>query len=121
MSIQLKPEFLGDLKLVVNVEQGIVNAHFITQNQVTASLIQDRLPELKQALNDPGISWQNLSVSSGAGQGNHQGAFSQSQQNMNQSQTQYDYGYPDTGSDVRPRYPRPISGWVQERSTTSSK
>ncbi len=94
MSIQLKPEFLGDLKLVVDVEQGVVNAHFITQNQATASLIQARLPELKQALNDQGISWQHLSVSSGADQGNNQGAFSQSQQN--QSQTQYDYGYEDS-------------------------
>jgi flagellar hook-length control protein FliK len=105
MRIQLKPEWLGDLKLVVDVEQGVVNAHFITQNQVTASLIQDRLPELKQALNDQGISWQHLSVSSGTGQGNHQGASSQSQQNMNQSQTQYDYGYPDTDSDVPPTMP----------------
>ena len=104
MSIQLKPEWLGDLKLVVNVEQGVVNAHFITQNQVTASLIQDRLPELKQALNDQGISWQHLSVSSGADQGN-QGASSQSQQNLNQSQSQYDYGYPDTDSDVPPTIP----------------
>ncbi len=100
MRIQLKPEWLGDLKLVVDVEQGVVNAHFITQNQVTASLIQARLPELKQALNDQGISWQHLSVSSGAGQGSNQGTSSQSQQNMNQSQTQYDYGYPDTESDA---------------------
>jgi flagellar hook-length control protein FliK len=105
MRIQLKPEFLGDLKLVVDVEQGVVNAHFITQNQVTASLIQARLPELKQALNDQGISWQHLSVSTGADQGNHQGASSQSQQNMNQPQSQYDYGYPDTDSDVPPTMP----------------
>jgi flagellar hook-length control protein FliK len=106
MKIQLKPEFLGDLKLVVDVEQGVVNAHFITQNQVTASLIQARLPELKQALSDQGISWQHLSVSSGADQGNHQSASSQSQQNMNQSQSQYDYGYTDnTDSDVQPTIP----------------
>jgi flagellar hook-length control protein FliK len=106
MSIQLKPEWLGDLKLVVDVEQGVVNAHFITQNQVTASLIQARLPELKQALNDQGISWQHLSVSSGAGQGSNQGASSQSQQNLNQSQTQYDYGSGDsTDSDAPPTIP----------------
>jgi flagellar hook-length control protein FliK len=106
MRIQLKPEFLGDLKLVVDVEQGVVNAHFITQNQVTASLIQARLPELKQALNDQGISWQHLSVSSGGEQSNHQGASSQSQQNMNQSQAQYDYGYGNSpDSDVPPTIP----------------
>jgi flagellar hook-length control protein FliK len=112
MRIQLKPEWLGDLKLVVEVEQGVVNAHFITQNQVTASLIQARLPELKQALNDQGISWQHLSVSSEAAQDNHQGASSQSQQNMNQSQTQYDYGYGDSpDSDVQPTIPM-VSQWA---------
>jgi flagellar hook-length control protein FliK len=112
MRIQLKPEFLGDLKLVVEVEQGVVNAHFITQNQVTASLIQARLPELKQALNDQGISWQHLSVSSEAAQDNHQGASSQSQQNMNQSQMQYDYGYGDSpDSDVQPTMPM-VSQWA---------
>jgi flagellar hook-length control protein FliK len=106
MRIQLKPEFLGDLKLVVNVEQGVLNAHFITQNQVTASLIQTRMPELKQALNDQGISWQHLTVSSEAGQDNRQGASYQSQQNTGQSQTQSDYGYEDsTDSNVPPTIP----------------
>ena len=106
MSIQLKPEFLGDLKLVVQVEHGIVNASFIAQNQATANLIADKLPELRQALNDQGISWQHLNVSSGGGQGNYQGASSQSQQNMGQAQAQYDYGYPDnTDSDVQPVIP----------------
>jgi flagellar hook-length control protein FliK len=105
MSIQLKPEWLGDLKLVVNLDQGIVNAHFIAQNQITAGLIQSRLPELKQALNDQGISWQHLSVSSGGSQGNQQGS-SQSQQNTGRTQAQYDYGSgssPD--NDVQPIIP----------------
>ena len=106
MSIQLKPEFLGDLKLVVQVEHGIVNANFITQNQATASLIAARLPELRQTLNDQGISWHNLNVSSGGSQGNYQGASSQSQQNMSQAQAPYDYGYADnTDSDMQPTIP----------------
>ncbi len=106
MSIQLKPEFLGDLKLVVQVEHGIVNANFITQNQATASLIAARLPELRQTLNDQGISWHNLNVSSGGSQGNYQGASSQSQQNMSQARAPYDYGYADnTDNDMQPAIP----------------
>jgi flagellar hook-length control protein FliK len=111
MSIQLKPEFLGDLKLVVQVEHGIVNASFIAQNQTTASLIAAKLPELRQTLSDQGISWHNLNVSSGGGQGNYQGASSQSQQNMGQAQAHYDYGYPDnTDSDVQPTMPIAYQG-----------
>jgi flagellar hook-length control protein FliK len=106
MSIQLKPEFLGDLKLVVQIEHGIVNASFIAQNQTTASLIAAKLPELRQTLSDQGISWHNLNVSSGGGQGNNQGASSQSQQNMGQAQAQNDYGYPDnTDSNAQPTIP----------------
>ena len=116
MRIQLKPEFLGDLKLVVDVEQGVLNAHFITQNQVTASLIQARLPELKQALNDQGISWQHLTVSSEAGQSNHQGASSQSQQNTGQSQTQTDYVYDDSSDSNAPSTTPAIYQWADTGS-----
>jgi len=99
MSIQLKPEFLGDLKLVVEVEHGIVNARFVAQNQATANLIAARLPELRQALNDQGVSWQHLSVSCNAGQGNSQGASDQSQQQTGQSPLQFAAGY-DGGAGI---------------------
>jgi flagellar hook-length control protein FliK len=97
LSIKLKPEFLGDLNIVIEVERGSINAHFAANNPATANLIAARLPELRQALSDQGISWQHLSVSSsggqGGGQGSHQGASSQfsfqSQQNMTQPGIQY--------------------------------
>jgi flagellar hook-length control protein FliK len=112
ISIQLKPEYLGNLKLVVDVEQGIVNAHFIAQNQATASLIQSRLPELKQALNNQGISWQRLNVSSG-GQGNQQGASSQSQQqDTGQVEAPYDYGYTDNADSEAPLMTPAIYQWT---------
>jgi flagellar hook-length control protein FliK len=102
MSIQLKPESLGELKLVVQVAHGVISANFIAQSQATANLIAAKLPELKQALNDQGISWQNLNVTSDGSQGSNQQASSQSQQNTEQAQTQYNYGYQDaTDSDVQ--------------------
>jgi flagellar hook-length control protein FliK len=103
MKIRLKPEFLGDLNLVVRVERGVVNAHFIAQNQDTANLIQNQLPELKQALDDQGISWQHLSVSSGGSQGGHQGASGQAQQHAGQFYPQPAYGCEgDAGLDEPP-------------------
>lgn len=62
LSISLKPEYLGELKLVITVEQGIVNAHFLAQNQLTANLIDSQLPDLKQSLSQQGVSWQEVTV-----------------------------------------------------------
>jgi flagellar hook-length control protein FliK len=63
LSISLKPEYLGELKLVITVEHGIVNAHFLAQNQMTANLIDSQLPDLKQSLSQQGVSWQDVTVS----------------------------------------------------------
>ncbi len=106
MSIQLKPDFLGDLKLVVEVEHGIVNAHFVAQNQTTANLIAARLPELRQALNDQGVSCQQLNVSCGGGQGSSQGASSQSQQQLSQPQMQFVSGYDGSAANNGPPAPQ---------------
>ena len=81
LSISLKPEFLGELKLVISVEKGIVNAHFLAQNQLTANLIDSQLPELKQSLSQQGISWQQVTVSLDNG-----GSGTQSQQGLYQRQ-----------------------------------
>ena len=81
LSISLKPEYLGNLKLVISVENGIVNAHFLAQNQLTANLIDSQLPELKQSLSQQGISWQQVTVSLESG-----GSGTQSQQGMYQRQ-----------------------------------
>ena len=81
LSISLRPEYLGELKLVISVEKGIVNAHFLAQNQLTANLIDSQLPELKQSLSQQGISWQQVTVSLDNG-----GSGAQSQEGMYQSQ-----------------------------------
>lgn len=61
--LQLKPEFLGHLDLTISVEKGLVHAHFVAENSAVAGLIEGRLQELRQSLEQQGISWQQLSVS----------------------------------------------------------
>lgn len=72
LRLQLNPDFLGHLKLVIRVENGVVHAHFIAENQITASLIQGQMQDLRQCLEQQGISWQQISVAVG-GQDSFQG------------------------------------------------
>jgi flagellar hook-length control protein FliK len=79
MKIQLQPDFLGEVKLIVTVEHGVVNAQFLAQSHLTASLIQSHLPELKQTLSSNGISWQQLSVTQDSSQSRYGSGSPQSQ------------------------------------------
>jgi hypothetical protein len=63
LRLQLKPEVLGHLDIVVKVEKGLAHAHFIAENAAVAKIIQGYLPELRQSLEQQGVSWQQLSVS----------------------------------------------------------
>lgn len=83
LNISLKPEYLGELKLLITVEHGIVNAHFLAQNQMTANLIDSQLPDLKQSLSQQGITWQEVTVSVDAGS-----TSSQSEQGAEQGMNQ---------------------------------
>jgi len=65
LRLQLNPDFLGQLKLVIRVENRVVRAHFIAENQITASLIEGQMQDLRQCLEQQGISWQELSVAVG--------------------------------------------------------
>lgn len=66
MKINLKPEFLGKLELVVTFKDGLLHAHFIAEKPVVANLIETRLPELRQSLEQRGFSWHQVSVSVGS-------------------------------------------------------
>ena len=72
LRLQLNPDFLGHLKLVIRVENGVIHAHFIAENQITASLIEGQMQDLRQCLEQQGISWQQISVAVG-GQDSFQG------------------------------------------------
>lgn len=60
--IQLKPEHLGELKIRVAVEQGVVSAEFVAESQAVKSLIEANLPELRSALQDMGSTVSELAV-----------------------------------------------------------
>lgn len=83
LSISLKPEYLGELKLMITLEHGIVNAHFLVQNQMTANLIESQLSDLKQSLSQQGVSWQEVTVSVDTGS-----ASAQSEQGAEQGMNQ---------------------------------
>ncbi|NPV28207.1 MAG: hypothetical protein HPY58_00855 [Firmicutes bacterium] len=78
LKIHLKPEFLGKLDLVISLEKGVLQARFLAENPAVANLIETRLPELRQSLEQHGISWQQVSVAVDS-QTNFQG-FSQTHQ-----------------------------------------
>lgn len=63
LKLHLKPEFLGELKLTISVNNGALHAHFTADNALVANMIEARLPELRQALAEHGASWQQVSVS----------------------------------------------------------
>ena len=60
--IQLKPEHLGELKIRVAVEQGVVSAEFVAESQAVKSLIEASLPELRTALQNMGSTVSELAV-----------------------------------------------------------
>lgn len=68
IKLKLKPEFLGHLKLNIRVVKGVVHAHFFAENPAAAGLIEGHLYDLRQSLEQQGISWQQLSVSVGGEQ-----------------------------------------------------
>ncbi|MGB4505022.1 MAG: flagellar hook-length control protein FliK [Syntrophaceticus sp.] len=63
LKLKLKPEFLGHLRLNIQVVKGVIHAHFIAENPLTAGLIETHLHDLRQSLEQHGISWQQLGVS----------------------------------------------------------
>ncbi|MGB9793138.1 MAG: flagellar hook-length control protein FliK [Thermacetogeniaceae bacterium] len=93
IKLHLKPEFLGNLKLMISVDNGTLHARFTADNALVANLIEARIPELQQALADHGISWHQISVSvdaqSSAFASSHQNNF---QNNGSGSQNPYTYG-----------------------------
>jgi flagellar hook-length control protein FliK len=55
LKIDLKPEFLGRLTIKVMVEEGVVTARFIAENQQVRHLLENNLPALRQNLEAQGL------------------------------------------------------------------
>lgn len=63
MTIQLKPEHLGNLLLTVATQKGSVTAHFVAENASVKEAIEMNLFQLKTTLEQQGINVDEIEVS----------------------------------------------------------
>jgi flagellar hook-length control protein FliK len=73
--IQLEPPELGKLKIALVLEGGRVHARIIAESAEVGALIQNHLPELKQALQSHSLELDTVRVDVNSG-GGEQGDFS---------------------------------------------
>lgn len=84
--IQLKPDHLGEMKIKLSMERGIMVAEFIVQNQAVREVIASQLPQLQTALQDQGTQMADVSVSIGLGnKGQDDEGHSRSKQQQGQN------------------------------------
>ncbi|OGO78888.1 MAG: hypothetical protein A2Y23_03050 [Clostridiales bacterium GWB2_37_7] len=65
MIMKLEPESLGKLNLKLVVENGLITAKFIAESQQVKEVLESSFNQLKDALQEKGVSVQSLSVSVG--------------------------------------------------------
>jgi flagellar hook-length control protein FliK len=68
MTIQLKPEHLGELTLKVAVNNGVVSASFHSDNAEVRGIIEASLQQLKQEMSTQGIKVDHVGVYAGLGE-----------------------------------------------------
>ena len=83
--IELKPEHLGELKIKLSMERGIMVAEFVVQNQAVGEVIASQLPQLQTALQGQGTLMADVSVSIGLA---HKGPDDEGQPRSRQSSQQ---------------------------------
>lgn len=69
LKIDLKPEFLGRLTIKVMVEEGVVTARFIAENQQVKHLLETNLHTLRQNLESQGLRVDRAEVNVGLNNG----------------------------------------------------
>lgn len=84
MIMKLEPESLGKLNLKIVVEKGLVTAKFIAESLQVKEVLESSFNQLKDALQEKGISVQNFSVSVGqqGGDASSNQSFSQWKQSI---------------------------------------
>lgn len=65
MSLQLKPNNLGNLSMKIAVEKGIVIANIVAENQIVKEVLESNFNVLRDALNEKGFAISELNVSVG--------------------------------------------------------
>jgi flagellar hook-length control protein FliK len=66
MSMKLEPEHLGKLSLKIAIEKGVITAKFVAENQGVKQTIESNFNQLKDMLQEKGITVQSFSVSVGS-------------------------------------------------------
>ena len=67
--IQLKPEHLGEMKIKLSLERGIMVAEFVVENEAVREVIASQLPQLHTALQEQGANVGEMMVNLGFSQG----------------------------------------------------
>lgn len=62
MELQLNPESLGKINLSLVSKDGVMTAHFTTQNEVTKEAIESQMQILKDNLNSQGLKVESIEV-----------------------------------------------------------
>ena len=62
LTLQLNPENLGTVTVILSVHQGEVKAHIRTENQESAAVLQEQMAELKASLEAQGLKVKELDV-----------------------------------------------------------
>lgn len=60
--VQLKPKFLGNVRIEIDVEDSSLRAHFLVDNQSVKDLLTRNSPTLQQSLQEQGIDLNELEV-----------------------------------------------------------
>lgn len=66
--IQLRPDHLGEMRIKLSLERGVMVAEFAVQNEAVREIINSNLPQLHTALQDQGTNVAEMTVNIGFGQ-----------------------------------------------------
>ncbi len=70
IKMTLRPESLGEVSMKLSVENGIITAQFLAENQRVKETLESNFNQLRDALQKQGIEVSSLSVSVGSERGN---------------------------------------------------
>jgi len=74
--IQLQPDHLGEVRIRVVVEQGVVTAQFAAESPTVKEIIQSQLGQLRSQLQEMGLEVDSVSVDVSGGEARGDGGFS---------------------------------------------
>jgi len=82
MKIQLQPEFLGKMIIKIALEDGLLTARFITDNNQVKHLLESNLAALRQSLEAQGIRVERTEVNVQLDSGGTFGGYQEGRQEL---------------------------------------